>query len=86
MPRFLPGRSSHQLAPAFQRKLSGALVLLALVVGDIAHAESPDASGSWPVHGRTAAEQRYSPLDQINKENVKGVFTYDDGGLIQQML
>src|SRR5690242_12351430 len=26
--------------------------------------------GSWMSHGRTYSEQRYSPLDKINKDNV----------------
>jgi PQQ-dependent dehydrogenase (methanol/ethanol family) len=34
----------------------------------IANADSEP--GSWMSHGRTYSEQRYSPLDQINRENV----------------
>ena len=38
----------------------------------------PDAAssadpGEWSAYGRTAAGQRYSPLDQINSSNVKGL-------------
>lgn len=37
---------------------------------------------NWLLHGRTYAEQRYSPLDQINTETVKDlglVWSYDTG-------
>jgi len=39
--------------------------------------------GNWMSHGRTYAEQRYSPLDQINTANVKQLglaWSYDTGG------
>jgi quinohemoprotein ethanol dehydrogenase len=33
-------------------------------------AQADSEPGSWMSHGRTYSEQRYSPLDSINKENV----------------
>ena len=35
--------------------------------------ESTDQPDQWLVHGRTYAEQRYSPLNQINTETVKNL-------------
>lgn len=41
-----------------------------------------EEKGSWLTHGRDYAEQRYSPLDQLNSKNVRGlvrVWEYDTG-------
>ena len=35
--------------------------------------ESTNQPDQWLVHGRTYAEQRYSPLNQINTETVKNL-------------
>jgi quinohemoprotein ethanol dehydrogenase len=40
------------------------------VVDDKYLAEDGDGA-NWAAYGRTASEQRYSPLDQINADNVK---------------
>ena len=32
-----------------------------------------DDPANWITHGGTYAEQRFSPLDQINRENVSGL-------------
>ena len=32
--------------------------------------DSPAEVGNWLLHGRDRGEQRYSPLDQINRGNV----------------
>jgi len=41
---------------------------------DAARVRAADAEpGSWLVHGRTWAEQRFSPLDQIHRGNVAGL-------------
>lgn len=45
------------------------MALLLLTAGQLsAEAVQP---GDWPLHGRTHAEQRFSPLDQINRETVQ---------------
>jgi PQQ-dependent dehydrogenase (methanol/ethanol family) len=38
-----------------------------------AAAASPGKASEWAEHGRDASEQRYSPLTQINADNVKGL-------------
>ncbi|WP_222564270.1 membrane-bound PQQ-dependent dehydrogenase, glucose/quinate/shikimate family [Novilysobacter antarcticus] len=42
-------------------------------MADRAPGEDPVAPGDWIAYGRTAAGQRYSPLDQITTENVKNL-------------
>lgn len=47
-----------------------ALLALALAAGAVACPAAAQDS-DWPKHGRDAAETRYSPLDQINTDNVE---------------
>ena len=35
--------------------------------------DAPDTGADWPAHGRTWSEQRYSPLDILNKDNVENL-------------
>jgi quinohemoprotein ethanol dehydrogenase len=61
------------------RPLALALVGLALGCGDpepsavVAErpVTPPSAAQEWTLHGRTASEQRFSPLDQIDESNVR---------------
>ncbi|WP_246038981.1 PQQ-dependent dehydrogenase, methanol/ethanol family [Peristeroidobacter soli] len=50
------------------RTLSGGVALLSLWLATSAHADQP--SVDWPVHGGTDLEQRFSPIKQINADNV----------------
>ena len=66
---------------------SVAMVLAVVLTAQLAYAQSPpnlavdgariesanEEPGNWLSHGRTYDEQRYSPLDSINAENVKGL-------------
>jgi alcohol dehydrogenase (cytochrome c) len=52
------------------------LIVGALAISSVGSAAQPAAAGSedpdnWPLFHRTANAWRYSPLDQINRENVK---------------
>ena len=38
---------------------------------DDKYLESGGNGSNWPAYGRTASEQRYSPLAQVNDGNVK---------------
>ncbi len=38
-----------------------------------AHAEPGADTGDWPLHGRTTREDRFSPLDQVRRENVSAL-------------
>jgi PQQ-dependent dehydrogenase (methanol/ethanol family) len=62
---------------------SSALVLtLAALLGFPTPSSFAENSGDWLAHGRTAAEQRYSPLETINDENVSSLmrlWTLDTG-------
>ncbi|MGE0861270.1 MAG: PQQ-dependent dehydrogenase, methanol/ethanol family [Gammaproteobacteria bacterium] len=55
--------------------LAGALVANAAHAADTVVDDAYIASGgdgsNWPAYGRTASEQRYSPLDQINTDTIK---------------
>src|SRR5262245_32692268 len=59
-----------------------AILVLALAAGP-----APNASREWPAYGGGPASIRYSPLDQVNRENVRDLqvaWTYDSketGGL-----
>ena len=47
------------------------VIALALLVAPVeADAFQESADAEWRAHGRDHAEQRYSPLDQISRENV----------------
>ncbi|MEN0044351.1 MAG: PQQ-dependent dehydrogenase, methanol/ethanol family [Pseudomonadota bacterium] len=54
------------------------IALCALLIGPVTHAAAVDAEraaapapGDWPAHGRSYAEQRHSPLDAVNRDNVE---------------
>ncbi|WP_222941895.1 PQQ-dependent dehydrogenase, methanol/ethanol family [Pseudomonas veronii] len=47
--------------------------LLAAAVDEAAIRATEHEGGQWLSHGRTYSEQRYSPLEQINAGNVKGL-------------
>lgn len=50
----------------------------------VAAAPQPEVGADWPFYGGDAGATRYSPLDQINRENVaqlERVFTYHTGDL-----
>src|SRR6202049_4693217 len=47
-------------------------------------AQSPGPTAEWPTYGNDPGGQRYSPLDQINKQNVaqlKVAWTYHTGDM-----
>ena len=46
------------------------VLILAALLGLPTPSSLAENSGDWLAHGRTAAEQRYSPLETINHENV----------------
>ncbi|GAL96003.1 alcohol dehydrogenase large subunit [Acetobacter tropicalis NRIC 0312] len=57
------------------------LLCAACLIATVGKGNADDISpADWQQHGRTAAEQRYSPLSQINTENVKrlGLAWYED--------
>jgi alcohol dehydrogenase (cytochrome c)/quinohemoprotein ethanol dehydrogenase len=62
----------------FSRRLSAVLIAVVLPVHALEHTPVSDQrldaaeteAGNWLSHGRTYSEQRYSPLDQVNKETV----------------
>jgi len=74
------------------RGLLGAVALMALLgqcsalaadVDSEALLKSQANAGDWLMYGRNYLNQRYTPLDQITKENVAGlkpVFAYSTGG------
>ena len=53
--------------------LATPLTALAAGVDEAAIRATEQAGGEWLSHGRTYSEQRYSPLEQINAGNVKGL-------------
>jgi len=57
-------------------------VVLLLAACAHAPATSPTQSGEWPSYGRDISNQRYSPLKQINRDNVASLaprWTYKSG-------
>jgi len=64
------------------RKCGAALFAGGMVAAALAHgaAGAPDRNSDWPIIGRTAEAQHYSPLEQINAHNVKhlGLAWYAD--------
>ena len=55
---------------------------LGLAAGSAAAADAGSSAGDWPLHGRTYDEQRYSPLDRIDRTNVSQLglaWSYDTG-------
>ncbi len=58
------------LGIGLRRRASLCAVLCAAVASGPVAAQDDD---SWPIPGRDLAGSRYSPLDQINTENVKGL-------------
>ena len=51
--------------------LGAGAALAAETVVDDKYLETGGDGSNWPAYGRTSTEQRYSPLDQINADNVK---------------
>ena len=49
------------------------VVLFVLVAGPFLRGEVGTKGGEWPNHGGDLGFSRYSPLDQINKDNVKSL-------------
>ena len=64
------------------RKYGAALLAGGMAVAVFAHGagSAPERNTDWPIIGRTAEAQHYSPLDQINERNVKdlGLAWYAD--------
>ncbi|PYU12500.1 MAG: PQQ-dependent dehydrogenase, methanol/ethanol family, partial [Acidobacteria bacterium] len=58
------GCEKKSTAPAPRRPLPPASVDAARII----HADNEP--GNWMTHGRTYSEQRFSPLNQINDQNV----------------
>ena len=54
------------------KQFTAAAALLAFLTA-IASAQPKPASGDWPSYGGDKGFTRYSPLDQINRENVKNL-------------
>jgi quinoprotein glucose dehydrogenase len=52
-----------------RRTLSGSTAAAVLVLFVVAFAQSPSAPIEWKTYGADLASTRYSPLDQINKDN-----------------
>jgi quinoprotein glucose dehydrogenase len=52
-----------------RRPLSGLIAAAVFVLVIVAFAQSPPASVEWKTYGADLASTRYSPLDQINKDN-----------------
>lgn len=50
----------------------GAVVLSVVAGGLLLSAQRRPAIGEWPSYGGTNWSQKYSALDQINKDNFKG--------------
>ena len=59
------GRSPQQAAPGSPAVFTIASVDAARIIN------SDKEPGNWLTHGRTYSEQRFSPLNQINEQNVK---------------
>src|SRR5690242_4185965 len=60
------------------RPLRTAAVFIAAVT--VVGAQAPNLEKDWPMHGRDAGAQRYSPLRQINTTNVASlrlIWSYD---------
>jgi quinohemoprotein ethanol dehydrogenase len=55
---------------AGRRELTRPIAVIAVLIALGCGRGGEEASGDWPLHGRTAAEQRYSPLAQIDEHNV----------------
>ena len=52
-----------------RRTLSVSTAVAGLVLVAVALAQSPSAPVDWKTYGGDLASTRYSPLDQINKDN-----------------
>src|SRR5436190_8753465 len=50
-----------------------AILILALVLSSRVSGQSAAATGEWPHWGKDLANNKYSPLDQINRDNVKNL-------------
>ncbi len=59
----------------FRKPLHAALVaaIAAALGGSLLQSQARPARGDWPAYGASNAGTKYSPLDQINKETVKGL-------------
>jgi glucose dehydrogenase len=67
----LPGLEAH----VRNQKVAGFIVVVALVlaVGLGARAQQGAKNGEWPNHSGDKGSTKYSPLDQINKNNVRNL-------------
>lgn len=65
------------------RPAAGVLALLTLAAAGVVAAQTtPGVSRGWPAYGGGPESRRYSPLDQINRDNVRQLvtaWTYDSG-------
>src|SRR5713226_7492968 len=70
-PRFR-GSAGLQACPVETMKRICSLVVLA-VAAIAAQTRTPPATVNWPLHNLDLAGSRYSPLDQIDRSNVKSL-------------
>jgi len=61
---------THLSSPALRSVWLAALVLSCAAVGSIRAAETHETVEEWPCYGRDPGGMRYSPLTEINRENV----------------
>jgi quinoprotein glucose dehydrogenase len=54
-------------------KASLATAILAALGGGLLQSQTSRTAADWPAYGATNAGSKYSPLDQINKDTVKGL-------------
>ena len=50
-----------------------ATATLAVLAGGLLQSQPSRVAADWPAYGATNAGSKYSPLDQINKDTVKGL-------------
>ena len=55
------------------QKAALATATLAVLGGVLLRSQTPRTAADWPAYGATNAGSKYSPLDQINKDTVKGL-------------
>jgi quinohemoprotein ethanol dehydrogenase len=71
-----PTTPENKLTPAEEKRREDAKRLRAAAKVDasrILAADSPEEVGNWLAHGRTYKEERFSPLDKINRDTVKNL-------------
>ena len=54
-------------------KAALATATLAVLGGGLLRSQTSRTAADWPAYGATNAGSKYSPLDQINKDTVKGL-------------